>query len=71
MKKEGAGFNEAVEIMRDKELAKLKQNIRSFYNEFKSLDLEDLSEEKMQSFLQAHKLTTETIVTDYSVTPQY
>lgn len=66
----GAGFNGPAEVMRYKELTKLKQNTRSFFNEFKSLDLRDLSEGKAQTFLQTHKLTVENIVRDYSVTPQ-
>lgn len=66
----GAGFNGPAEVMRYKELTKLKQNTRSFFNEFKSLDLRDLSEGKVQTFLQTYKLTVENIVKDYSVTPQ-
>ncbi|MEP7336154.1 MAG: DEAD/DEAH box helicase family protein [Acidobacteriota bacterium] len=66
----GAGFNESVEIMGDRELKRLKQNVRSFFNELKGLDLKDLSESKIQTFLQLHKLTVEDLMTIYSVTTQ-
>lgn len=66
----GAGFNELVEIMGDKQLKSLKQNIRSFFNEFKGLDFNDLSENKIQNFLSAHNLTVEHLISAYSVLPQ-
>ncbi len=66
----GAGFNEHVEMMGDKELRRLKQNIRAFFNEFKGLDLNDLSEAKVHGFLQTHRLTIEDVMAAYSVAPQ-
>lgn len=65
----GANFNESVEIMRKRELTKLKQHIKSFYAEFKSLDFDDLSEMKIQSLLNIHQLAVSNILNDYSVTP--
>ena len=66
----GAGFNEPVQIMGDKELGRLKHNTRSFFNEFKGLDLGDLSEAKIQALLQTHRLTVEDLISEYSARPQ-
>jgi len=65
----GAGFNEVVQIMGDRDLKKLRGNIRAFFNEFKGLDFGDLSEAKIHGFLKAHRLTVEDLTTAYSVDP--
>ncbi|MBI1824228.1 MAG: DEAD/DEAH box helicase family protein [Nitrospirae bacterium] len=65
----GAGFNEEVEIMRKEHLSKLTSNVRRFLNEFKNLDLENLSERKIQELLNLHQLSVENILTDYCVKP--
>jgi len=62
-----AGFNEHVQIMRAKELSKLVNSVRKFFGEFKSLDLKDLSEQKVQELLNAHGLHVESLLTDYCV----
>jgi len=65
----GAGFNEDVGIMRKGKLGKLTSNVRGFFNEFKDLDLKNLSEKKIQEYLSFHKLNVEKILTDYSEKP--
>lgn len=65
----GAGFNEPAGIVGDKELRKLKQNTRSFFNELKGLDFRDLSEARLQTYLQMHKLTVNDLVSAYSKPP--
>jgi replicative superfamily II helicase len=65
----GADFNEPVEIMRNRELSALKQNVRSFFNEFKGLDFNDLSEARMQTFLNTHRLSVDDLLNQYSVSP--
>jgi replicative superfamily II helicase len=64
---QGAGFNEPVEIMRERELNQLKQNVRTFFNEFKGLEFADLSESKIQELLNIHKLSVDEISSNYSV----
>jgi replicative superfamily II helicase len=66
---QGAFFNEEVLIMRDRQLRMLQQNIRSFFNEFKAIDLNDLSESKVQEYLNTHKLRVENIIGLYCIAP--
>jgi len=65
-----AGFNHDVEIMRERLLKVLVQNVRSFFLEFKNSDLKDLSERKIQDLLNAHKLAVEDILSHYSEKPK-
>jgi hypothetical protein len=66
----GAGFNEPVEIMRDPSLDHLTRNVRSFFNEFRNLDLSNLSETKTQSLLDMHKLGVSDLLSVYSEPPK-
>lgn len=66
----GAGFNEDVEIMRDRDLKHLTSNVRAFFSEFRNLDFANLSEGKVQSFIDAHKLGVSNLVTEYSEQPK-
>lgn len=66
----GAGFNEHVEIMRNPSLKRLNKNVEAFYREFKQYDLKNLSEEKISQWLDAHDLSTDAIVTEYSELPK-
>lgn len=61
-----AGFNDAVEIMRTKELSRLRENIRSFFDAVRSFDLRDLSEEKIQELLDENGLCVDNLTNDYS-----
>jgi replicative superfamily II helicase len=54
-----AGFNEPVRILRQKGLSRLTRNVKAFYASLRALDLRDLDEKKVQSFLDAHQLRTE------------
>ena len=62
----GAGFNEEVKIMSEKELKKLRKNVRAFFGEFRNLNLDDLSEEHVQSLINQHELSNDDILTQYS-----
>ncbi|MDU2065506.1 MAG: DEAD/DEAH box helicase family protein [Sporomusaceae bacterium] len=66
-----AGFNDDVEIMREKSLKALAQNVRKFFFEFKNTDLNDLSEQRIQELLKAHKLMVEDLLIRYSEKPKY
>src|SRR5690606_18907399 len=59
-------FTRDVEIMRKGKLNSLKKNVRSFFREFASYDLESLSDEKMQTFLETHKLDILSLKQDYT-----
>ncbi len=65
----GAGFVEEVDIMRDSKLKRLVLNTRGFFNEFKSIDLSDVSEHKIKSLLETHKLKAEDFFIEYSEKP--
>jgi replicative superfamily II helicase len=62
-----AGFVEEVHIMRAKELRALHFNLRKFFNEFKPYALNNLSENKIQEYLDAHKLDIDSIKSIYCV----
>lgn len=66
----GAGFNEEVEIMRETNLKRLTKNVKAFFNEFRNLDFTNLSESKVQSFIDAHKLDVQSLITEYSEQPK-
>ncbi|MGC9933808.1 DEAD/DEAH box helicase [Priestia aryabhattai] len=66
-----AGFNKSVEIMRENKLRLLTDNVRKFYLEFKGLDLNDLSEKRIQELLVAFKLTSDDLSSNtYSEQPR-
>jgi replicative superfamily II helicase len=66
----GAGFNEDVEIMRDRNLRRLASNVRAFFNEFRNLDFANFSESKVQGFIDAHKLGVTDFLKEYSEQPK-
>lgn len=66
-----AGFTESVQIMRDKHLKSLNQNVRKFFQEFKTLDIKNLSENRIQELLVIYKLTSDDFKSDlYSEEPR-
>lgn len=66
-----AGFNKSVQIMRENKLRTLTSNVRKFYQEFKGLDLNDLSEKRIQELLTICKLTSHDLTSDlYSEEPR-
>jgi hypothetical protein len=64
-----AAYNEDVLIMRKKHLDLLTQNVRNFFNEFHSVDLQDLSENKIEANLHRHKLTVSDLISLYGQKP--
>lgn len=62
----GAGFTEPTEIMRQKELKLLVGNARRFFDEIRSMDLQSLSEAKIQELIETHHLTPTDLVEKYS-----
>jgi len=61
-----ADFTHEVFIMRRCKLRKLQQNIRSFVKEFKNYDINELSDEKIQKFIDTHGLGIESLRSEYS-----
>jgi replicative superfamily II helicase len=66
----GAGFSEDVEIMRNHNLQCLIRNIKALFNEFRTLDFANLSESKIQSYIDVHKLGVIHLLSDYSEKPK-
>jgi hypothetical protein len=64
------GFNEPVQIMREKELRKLRWNIQAFFAEFQKFDFKSLSEAGVQRLLETHKLTAKDFNGEYGVEPR-
>lgn len=64
-----AGFNDQVFIMREKQLDQLNKNVRGFFNEFRTVDLRDLSERKIGEHLRTHKLTVDDLSAAYCQKP--
>lgn len=62
----GAGFNAEVEALRNDKLQKLVSNVRAFFSELKGLDLKNLSETRLQQFIDLHELRVEDIASKYS-----
>jgi hypothetical protein len=65
----GAALNDEVLIMRKKHLDQLTMNVRGFFNEFRKVDLRDLSLGKIEVHLRAHKLMVEDLITIYGQKP--
>lgn len=65
----GAALNEDVFIMTKKHLDQLTRNVRGFFNEFRTSDLRDLSEKKINEHLRTHKLSVEDLTTEYGRKP--
>jgi replicative superfamily II helicase len=64
-----AAFNDVVLIMEKKNLDRLTKNVRGFFNEFRNIDLRDISEKKIEEDLQVYDLTVESLTTKYCRTP--
>ncbi len=61
----GAAFNEEVSIVRKTELNKLIRNVQAFYSEFRTLDVNGLTEEKVDELLTLHHLAINNLKADY------
>lgn len=65
----GAALNDDVLIMGKKQLDQLTKNVRGFFNEFRKVDLRDLSENKIEEHLRTHKLTVDDLTSAYGQKP--
>ncbi len=61
-----AGFVQEAGIMRERELRKLRRNVKGFFNEFSGSDFSNLSETKVQEWLDSHQLSVDALLTEYS-----
>lgn len=58
-----------VEIMRQQELRQWKKRIRAFFQEFASIDLQNLDESRIQELLAAHKLDVDQLLEGCAKSP--
>jgi len=61
-----ANFTHEVVIMRKGKLRDLKNNIKAFIKEFKSYKINEISDDKIQTFLTTHKLTINDLENEYN-----
>ena len=61
-----ANFTHNVDIMTKAKLKNFKSNIRSFFIEFMSYNIHDLSDEKIQLFINNNKLDINSLIKEYS-----
>jgi replicative superfamily II helicase len=61
-----ANFTHDVAVMRKGKINTLIKNIKGFFNEFKSYNIHELSDTKIQEFIDAHKLDINSLETLYS-----
>lgn len=61
-----ADFTHQVEIMRKNTLNKLKNNVRNFFKEFSTYVLHEVSDQKIQQFIDGHNLDIPSLLTMYS-----
>ncbi|WP_164102849.1 DEAD/DEAH box helicase [Candidatus Laterigemmans baculatus] len=66
---QGVAFNESVMIIRSGELKQLLRNVRRFFQEFWRSDMGDLDSTVIQSWLDLHNLSTESLMQDYCRKP--
>ncbi|NEP85428.1 MAG: DEAD/DEAH box helicase family protein [Okeania sp. SIO2C2] len=59
-------FTHHVEIMRKGKLKLLRDNVKSFFKEFKDYQLDEISDSKIQEWIQIHKLDVEPLKSEYS-----
>jgi hypothetical protein len=65
-----AAFAHEVGIMKERELRKLRQNLRAFFGEFKVADFGSISDAKVQEYLDTHHLSVEALLTEYAQKPR-
>jgi replicative superfamily II helicase len=61
-----ADFTHKVEIMKRGKLRNLRNNVRGFFKEFNKYEIDSLSDEKIQEFINAHKLDIDSLLASYS-----
>jgi replicative superfamily II helicase len=67
---EAAALSYDVRVLQDKGLKKLKEQVMSFFKEFQDLNFHDLSEKKTQELVNAHGLSVEAILSNYTTSVQ-
>jgi len=55
-----------VALMKEKHLKKLTKNVRNFFNSFRELHFENLSDKKIQEYLDNNHLSFEDMKSQYS-----
>lgn len=61
-----ADFTHSVEIMRRGTLRNLRNNVRGFFREFNKYEIGSVSDEKIQEFINTHKLDIASLLNKYS-----
>lgn len=61
-----ADFTHEVEIIKRWKLKKLRSNVKSFFKEFHKYELNSLTDERIQEFINAHKLDVDCLLSEYS-----
>jgi replicative superfamily II helicase len=61
-----ADFTHKVEIMRRGKLKSLRNSVKGFFKEFNKYEIDSLSDEKIQEFINAHKLDVDNLLSEYS-----
>ncbi len=64
-----AAFTDEVFIMTKHGLDRLTKNVKAFFNEFRNVDLQDLSLNRINEHLTTHKLTVSELTTKYAEKP--
>lgn len=59
-------FTHNVVIMRKGKLKNFKSNIKAFFREFKDYNIQEISDEKIQEFINTHKLDLESLKSEYT-----
>lgn len=59
-------FTHSVQIMRRNRLKLLKENVSGFFKEFKKYNIKEISDEKINEFINIHKLDVNSINSEYS-----
>ncbi|MGL5077625.1 MAG: DEAD/DEAH box helicase, partial [Waterburya sp.] len=59
-------FTHDVEIMRKGKLKSLRDNVKSFFKEFKDYILTEISDSKIQELIAVHKLDIKSLKNEYS-----
>ncbi|MFD2565785.1 DEAD/DEAH box helicase family protein [Pseudotenacibaculum haliotis] len=61
-----ADFTHEVEIMRRGKLRKFRNNVKSFFRELSKYEIDSLSDERVQEFVNIHQLRVDDLLSEYS-----
>ena len=61
-----ADFTHEVEIMRRGKLKSLRNSVKGFFKEFNKYEIDSMSDEKIQEFINTHKLDIVSLLNNYS-----